>query len=343
MEIGLVNAKYIFLDVVDYSLNRHSEAQVDIINTLNGIVRLSIQEHELSSDSVVILPTGDGMCIGLINIDSSKYDINLSIAIDIHKKLYEYNEKQTDDIRKFEIRIGLNENVDNLIVDINGTHNLSGSGITLCQRVMGLADGGNILIGQQVFEVLSKREKYFKALRTYNEIAIKHGKINVFQFFDNALNFINNETPSAFVIPKKQVPIIPELTAAFLGLLKRDQEKIVHFTSPEGGEIDSWTLTVAYWYETHDVLGKMHETRSDRYYSISPAESLEELIKILSKIPFRVRTEFSDLIHKSPEFIDWIRKCTESTDYIYLTEYGEKKIEEDWPKLIEYLLAGESA
>lgn len=343
METGLVNAKYVFLDVVDYSLNRHSEAQVDIINAVNDIVRLSIQENQMGKESIVILPTGDGMCIGLINIDSEKYDLNLILAIDILKRLHDYNQNQSDELRQFQVRIGLNENVDNLIIDINGVNNLSGSGITLCQRVMNLADGGNVLVSQQVYEVLSKREKYFTSFSPLKEISIKHGRIKVFQYVDEDIVYLNDKTPSTFIVPEKPEPRIPEITATYLALLKRDQDKIFYLQSKEGGDIDSCVLNVAYWYEAHDILGRMHETRSSKYYPISPTDSLDELIVLIKDIPFRIRSEFTLLIRKSPDFNDWIYKCAESTDCIYLTDYGESKIKNDWPEMVEYILINESA
>ena len=44
MDASIVNANYLFLDVVGYSLNRSSESQVDIITPLNIILRSSIKD-----------------------------------------------------------------------------------------------------------------------------------------------------------------------------------------------------------------------------------------------------------------------------------------------------------
>ena len=68
-------------------------------------------------------------------------------------------------MRKFDVRIGVNENVDNLIFDINDRANLTGAGINYARRIMDYADGGNILISQTVYERLSQREKYLEKFK----------------------------------------------------------------------------------------------------------------------------------------------------------------------------------
>ena len=70
-------------------------------------------------------------------------------------------------MRKFHVRIGINENVDNLIIDINGKLNVAGSGINMSQRIMSCCDGGQILISQTVYEFLSAREEYMNLFKVY--------------------------------------------------------------------------------------------------------------------------------------------------------------------------------
>lgn len=338
MDTGSVHAKYLFLDVVNYSLNRPSEAQVDIINSMNEIVTKCVQELKIEEKSRVYISTGDGICIGLINIKPELYDINLNLALSILNEVDQYNSGQTDKTRKFYVRIGLNENVDNLIVDINGNQNLSGSGINLSQRIMSLADGGNILVSQQVHEVLANKEKYFTSFKQYSNQQIKHGKINVFQYLNSDIDYLNNGTPSALAKLIQPEPKTSKLIAAFFALLKRDEDKIIFMTSKEGGYISSYTIIVAYWYLAKDYIGVMNETRTNRHIPISPEKTLDETISLLESVAYRIRSEFSHLIHRSTDFEPWIWKLSGMGSQIYLNDEGLAKIKKDWPEIVDNIL-----
>ena len=150
-DAATVPAKYIFLDVVGFTYNRSVEAQSDIVHSLNEIVKASLDEYSIHDDNRIFLPTGDGICIALLNIEclhdiASAYDIHVKIALGILKRLEEHNTSTEDVQRKFKLRIGINENIDNLVEDVNGNRNVAGDGINLAQRVMSLADGNQILI-----------------------------------------------------------------------------------------------------------------------------------------------------------------------------------------------------
>jgi hypothetical protein len=67
-EIETVEAKHIFIDIVNYTFNRSVEAQTDLIKYLNEIVLKSIEEEKIDNKQVIFIPTGDGMCITIINI-----------------------------------------------------------------------------------------------------------------------------------------------------------------------------------------------------------------------------------------------------------------------------------
>src|SRR5207247_1118195 len=110
----------------------------------------------------ILLPTGDGMCIALI-ATYLPYDIHLTLAVEILSALERRNTEITDPMRRFEVRIGLGENVDNLVTDANGHPNVAGYGINTSQRVMSLADGNQILVSRTVFETLRGRERYMNS------------------------------------------------------------------------------------------------------------------------------------------------------------------------------------
>ena len=189
--------KYVFLDIVDYSRNRSVEAQTDIINSLNAIVMLAVRPYCSASKKCLFIPTGDGICVALLDVDHP-FDLHIRIGTKILFLIQQHNARQTDTSRKFNVRIGINENTDNLIKDINGRRNISGAGINIAQRVMGLADGGNILVGQSVYERLSQRERFIGSFRRFHA-HIKHDVcIDVYQFVDKKKEFLNCKVPSAF-------------------------------------------------------------------------------------------------------------------------------------------------
>ncbi len=103
------------------------------------------------------------------------FDIHMLISLDILAKIASYNENQSDERRRFGVRIGINENVDNIIEDINGRTNIAGSGINFASRIMDNADEGQeIFVSGTVYDVLNAREKYMDSFRSYNA-TIKHG------------------------------------------------------------------------------------------------------------------------------------------------------------------------
>ena len=183
-EVSLVPAKYVFLDVVDFSYNRSVEAQSYIVQALNRIVLLSLRKNSIPVEKRILLPTGDGICIALLNI-TEPYDIHIQLALSIVKYINRFQGSSLKDItdrnadqppaepvyvagnpnnlgdlqimmRYFQVRIGIEANIDNLIKDINERPNIAGAGINMAQRVMGLADGNQILVSQSVANELRR-------------------------------------------------------------------------------------------------------------------------------------------------------------------------------------------
>lgn len=192
MATQTVTGKYIFLDIVGYSYQRTVEAQTDIIDAMNNAVRKAIASLEIAKDRRVLIPTGDGVCVALLDV-KDPFDIHLQLALKILELVDKYNQSQKDKMRQFQLRIGVNENIDNLITDINGNKNVAGAGITEAQRIMDQGSGGNILVGRTVFEQLRQRENYMTKFRKYPAV-IKHNvKLDVYQFVDFSIKYLNSE------------------------------------------------------------------------------------------------------------------------------------------------------
>lgn len=156
-----INAKYVFLDVVSYT-NRDIEAQSTIVEVLQKIVKDAIDDFdELDTwwnENVNFLPTGDGMCIVMENIDDPE-DIHVQVGLKILSKLEKYN-NEAQPSERFELRIGINENKDIVYTDINGRRNYAGRGINYAQRVMSFANKGQIFVGSIVYEKLADTRSY---------------------------------------------------------------------------------------------------------------------------------------------------------------------------------------
>ncbi len=192
-----VLAKYAFVDVVDYTKNRSVEAQSDIIDTLNALVARVFEELKIPKEERIMLPTGDGMCVAFLNYNF--FDINMIFSFKLLEAIQAHNKREKDEARRFNIRIGINENQDNLVRDINGVNNLAGSGINRAQRVMDMADSSQILLGHASYEVLRYRELYMKHFREFSA-PDKHGEVfYVYQFVDEELAYLNSATPEAFM------------------------------------------------------------------------------------------------------------------------------------------------
>jgi class 3 adenylate cyclase len=198
-KLGAAWAEYVFLDVLGYS-NRTVESQTSVIKALNRVVRESVRTHRLGPVRVIYIPTGDGICIALLNV-SQPYDIQMQIALGVLKRLQEHNSGETEPEQRFEVRIGINADKDNVIVDINRHCNLSGKVINEASRIMDKADGGQILVGNSVFETLRSHRKYLSAFRPYTAI-VKWGlALPVHQFVGSGHPYANVNVPKAFQTP----------------------------------------------------------------------------------------------------------------------------------------------
>ena len=211
-----VNAKYVFLDVVGYSKGRTIEAQSHIIEVLNQAIVESVTASGVAKDQVLLLPTGDGVGIVLIDV-MRPYDVDVRLALDLLARIDHLNAAQGDSQRRFHVRVGVNENSDNLVVDVNGNRNVTGLGINQAQRIMSMADGGNVLVGPVVAERLAQRDTYQGKLRAM-KLQVKHGvEIRVCQLVDPSIPYLNSHEPTP--LAEDETELIPKFLAVYMGLL----------------------------------------------------------------------------------------------------------------------------
>src|SRR5438105_3348974 len=100
-EVTRCYAKYVFMDVVRFS-NRSAEAQSEIVEDLNDIVRHALTAKKLNYDEdCILIPTGDGLCIALIS-PGMAYDIHVQIALAVLQLIQTHNDRTENESRCFQ-------------------------------------------------------------------------------------------------------------------------------------------------------------------------------------------------------------------------------------------------
>ncbi|MFC1923977.1 adenylate/guanylate cyclase domain-containing protein [Chloroflexota bacterium] len=340
--------KYIFLDVVGYS-KRPVEAQSDIITKLNEIVRASIDEYvehsktsfdytiegiDPSFPSFICLPTGDGICVALLETVTLPFDSHLLIAKKILELIVQYNQSETDELRKFSVRIGINQSEDNIIEDYNGNLNVTGAGINVARRIMDLADGDQVLMSYPVYTVLSAREKYFKnVFRKFPEVEVKHGlKLDVYQLIEQNAPGLNVYPPSYF--RGEPEPKLTRLQAYYFAHSIKNKQFILQNRGP--GQ-NNYALAVVLWCLAKDSLGEFESTVLEPYTKKMPKtehDTINEQYKFFKELPFWVCADIYQLVTDFK--LGWrLSKYFEDNQFTVVDSDGRSKMELEWTEIWE--------
>jgi hypothetical protein len=333
-EAKTIPAKYIFLDVVSFTYNRSTEAQSDIVHILNQIVKTSIDGFNISIENLILIPTGDGLCIALLNIEDP-FDVHLQIALKILAGVYNHNQTIKDDMRKFQIRIGLSSNTDNLVTDINGKRNLAGAGINMASRVMNISDGNQILMTESVYDTLRYREKYLSSFKNFQK-TVKHGiNIPVYQFISTDTIGLNSNIPQAFQTPQKVEPKLNMQIAFYFALAILNRTFLIQ---KNGGFFEVSTSIILLWFLSLDAEANANATEIDapyiRTYKAKEGASLEQQFEYYNSIDFPVRSLVADYI--SRENLSKYNNYFESSfgkSYCFINSKGIEKLKLEWPSI----------
>ena len=104
--------------------------------------------------------------------------------------LSKYNENTYWPIK---LRIGLNTNVDSIVLDVNNKKNIVGKGINLAERITNLSTHGRILLHKRVFEDLSNYRIYDGKFEFLGDFTVKHNLVlPIYQYIDPACKYIDN-------------------------------------------------------------------------------------------------------------------------------------------------------
>lgn len=324
--------KYIFLDIVKFT-KRSVEAQSDVIKELNEIVKKSVQTNGLQ-DNIIFIPTGDGICLAIRG--NLTFDIHMLIALDILAKIQEYNENQKDTIRKFGVRIGINENVDNIIEDINGRTNVAGSGINLASRIMDNADEGQILISQTVYDILCSREKYMGSFRSYNA-KIKHSiEIPVHQYIKTGHLGLNTNAPSNLSY-KKTVYTLSKKSAYYFAHAIKNRDLLIKKTK---GDPFNYVPIVLLWYLAEDSCEMSAWKDFDSANLKQPGDgklSIEEQFDVIDSTYFWILCDLSGFIVES--HLNKFHRDSFEDDkhgikcWFIINKYGQQKLKKEHPEI----------
>lgn len=169
-----------------------------VICERDKIILAALDSLEVREGERILNPIGDGLYVALL-APPEKYDLHLRLAVEILRKLGEYNE-HVGRPEKFDLRIGIDDCMDDLAPDINNKVNVVGDGANIASRIMGLADGGQILVSESVHRQLFKRQQYENKFRELPSKRVKHGfLVRPFQYVEEGVTGLNCELPKEWV------------------------------------------------------------------------------------------------------------------------------------------------
>lgn len=171
--INLIHANFFFVDIVGLSDPYMStKTQIKKIETLNKSI-MECEAFKLTpKEMMLVLPTGDGMAIGFLQGP----ELPLKLAIELHKRLAEYNKGKipSETVR---IRIGIHGGNTFVVNDILGNKNVWGPGIIIARRIIDLGEDGHILLSTRMAEDLREiSDEYKLIIKPVHDYSIKHGQ-----------------------------------------------------------------------------------------------------------------------------------------------------------------------
>jgi len=335
-------ARYVFLDVVGYSHNRTVESQTYVISAMNQIVREAIQVYRIPRRKYIPLSTGDGLCIALLDV-SDPFDIHVELARTILFNIHKQNTTQNNASQQFRVRIGINENTDNIVKDFGGRRNIAGAGINYAQRIMDMADQSQILVSSIVYTTLNQREKYTNKFRRYTG-SIKHGEqIDVYQFVEPENYTLNNEPPTRFISPKKKYePDLTPVGAFYFALCMKFRDLVKELLSEP---VDPYALRLTYVYLAKDLVEIFNRTefRIDPCYTLGDAIKgteidLQKAIQIIKASHASIIIDLADFYMSSLIISNNLSSFFDpESNYIYLTAEGETLVRSKHPEILHFV------
>lgn len=179
--------KIFFCDIIGYS-KLEPINQYECHAQLTRIIRSCLDKLNAKLlEDVIALPTGDGL---ILNYIKSEPDIHLKTALTVLEILSKYNKNTYWPIK---LRMGLNTNVDSIVIDVNNKKNIVGRGINLAERITNLSTHSRILMHKRVYEDLSNYKKYDGKIVYLDDFTVKHNVIvPIYQYVDHECDYLDN-------------------------------------------------------------------------------------------------------------------------------------------------------
>jgi TolB-like protein/class 3 adenylate cyclase len=158
-------AHVLFMDIVGYSKLLIDE-QRESLHELNNLVRNAeaVQQAE-ATNSLIRLPTGDGMAL----VFTSSMEAPVECALQISQALRAQP--------SLPLRMGIHSGSVQHVTDVNGRENIAGNGINIAQRVMDCGDAGHILVSKRVADDLAGSRRWAPYLHELGDCEVKHGVV----------------------------------------------------------------------------------------------------------------------------------------------------------------------
>jgi hypothetical protein len=170
---SLIHANFFFVDIVGLSdPSMSTKTQIKKIEVLNKVISETEVYQSTPKESILTLPTGDGMCLGFLQGP----ELPLHLAVQLQEKLTKYNTGKipSETVRA---RIGLHSGNCFVVKDIRGQDNVWGPGIILARRVMDFGDDNHILLSPRLADDLRElSDEYRKIIKPVHDFTIKHGQ-----------------------------------------------------------------------------------------------------------------------------------------------------------------------
>lgn len=170
---SLIHAHFFFVDIVGLSdPSMSTKTQIKKIEVLNKSISETEVYQTTPKETILTLPTGDGMCLGFLQGP----ELPLHLAVELQQKLAENNKGKipSETVRA---RIGLHSGNCFVVKDIKGQDNVWGPGIILARRVMDFGDDNHILLSPRLAEDLRElSDDYKKIIKPVHDFTIKHGQ-----------------------------------------------------------------------------------------------------------------------------------------------------------------------
>jgi len=197
----LTYAYFFFTDIVGLSDPRiPTKRQIKKIEALTSMIMSCDAFKKTDPNLMLYLPTGDGMAIGFL----SGPELPLMLAVELHKRLREYNiGKFPEEILR--IRIGIGDGPVYIVKSMSDSNNLWGPGILLARSIMDLGDDDHILLSPLTAEALRElSDEYRELIRPVHDYKMKDGNtILVYSVYGDGIG--NPEMPKKNLHQKRMM------------------------------------------------------------------------------------------------------------------------------------------